>query len=392
MEKYASPYYLYDEKIILEQLSILKNAFPNCKLFYSAKTNPNKNILETLAKNGCGIDAASSREVSYAVELGLTKRNISYSSPGKTREDIKYALENCTIIADSFSELKLIDEVAKEKQVTAEIGLRINPEFSIFGTALPSQFGIDEGEVLENKSFINNLSNVKVVGIHVHIQSQILDYTLLSRYYENVFRLALQLKENGFDIRFINFGSGLGVVYDKINESPLDIEKLSEQMNNLIKKYNSVLNAELILEPGRFLVCQSGKYFTKVIDKKISRGTTYLIVEDGLNGFLRPCIANLVKKFSGEILFSAEPLITNNNPCEFFILNERTKQEKVTIVGNLCSASDVLAKDVFVNEADIGDLLLITNAGSYGYSLSLSDFAGQRPPKEYFKLVNGEII
>ncbi|MDO5845675.1 MAG: hypothetical protein Q4Q04_02005, partial [Methanocorpusculum sp.] len=152
------------------------------------------------------------------------------------------------------------------------------------------------------------------------------------------------------------------------------------------------LGAELILEPGRFLVCRCGTYFTRILDKKISRGTTFLIVQGGLNGFMRPCAANLVKKFAGSVAFAAEPLITNDNPCRFFVLNESTKQERVTITGNLCSASDVLAQDVLVNEAETGDMLMVTNAGSYGYSLSLRDFAGQRTPKEFFQTTGLKIL
>ncbi|MDO5845124.1 MAG: hypothetical protein Q4Q53_08275 [Methanocorpusculum sp.] len=386
-------YYLYDEKIILDQLAILKNAFPQVRIFYSAKTNPNKNILETLTKNGCGIDAASSAEVGYAAALNLAKEDISYSSPGKTKEDIKRTICVCRIVADSFSELELINETAKEKGLTAEISLRINPDFSMFGAdGLPSQFGVDEEAVLSHKPFIDSLTNVKITGIHVHIQSQILDWAVLSRYYENVFRLAVFLKNSGFDIKIINFGSGPGVVYDRTSEKPLDIERLSKDMSLFIEKYNSVLNAELIIEPGRFLVCQAGNYFTKIVDKKISRGTVYLIVEGGLNGFMRPCAANLVKKFAKEISFSAEPLITNNNPCEFFVLNDSTRKEIVTVAGNLCSGSDILAKDVVLNEAKVGDMIMVTNAGSYGYSLSVREFAGQRTPKEYFKTLSGEIL
>ncbi|MDO5845674.1 MAG: alanine racemase, partial [Methanocorpusculum sp.] len=238
----ADSYYLYDETILLEQLSILQKAFPQCRLFYSAKTNPNKHILKTLTGHGCGIDAASAHEVLLAAGLHLSAGDISYSAPGKTKEDIEETLGRCRIVADSLSELKRIDAAAKERGIIADISLRINPDFGMYETSgTPSPFGIDEENLPEALSCIAGLPNLRATGIHVHIRSQILDSLVLARYFENVFRLAEKMQSAGFAVRVINFGSGLGIVYDPAAERPLDMQMLSAKMAELTEKYNTSL-------------------------------------------------------------------------------------------------------------------------------------------------------
>ena len=129
--KNADAYYLYDEAVILENLQILRKTFPDFRFFYSAKTNPNRHILETLLANGCGIDAASVGEVRLAESFGVAKENISYSAPGKTDDDIRSSLPHCRLIADSVGELSRIDRIAGELGGGFEIGIRINPAFGM---------------------------------------------------------------------------------------------------------------------------------------------------------------------------------------------------------------------------------------------------------------------
>lgn len=385
--KNADAYYLYDEAVILENLQTLKQTFPGFSFFYSAKTNPNSHVLKTLLANGCGIDAASAGEVRLAEGLGVAPEKISYSAPGKTDADIRYALPKSRLIADSIGELSRIDTIAGELGGEFEIGVRINPAFGMDGAAgNPSQFGMDY-ELLDS---LPELKNVKITSIHTHIQSQNLGWETLARYYANVFALAAELKERGFALRIINFGSGCGIVYDETSQTPLDMEALGDAVRKLIEQYAGIAD-ELIIEPGRYLVGKAGIFRTRIIDKKVSRGKTYLIASGGMNGFLRPAAANIAKLY-GPVNRGAEPLISCERPCGITVLNDASETEEVTITGNLCSGFDVFARDIVLPKAEVGDYIEFSNAGSYACTLSLREFASQPKVREFFRTVSGEVL
>ena len=369
----SDAYFLYNEEQILTQLNTLKAAFPDFCIFYSAKTNPHHEVLKTLIEHGCGIDAASAQEVMRAKGLGLKSGMISYSAPGKTEEDIESALGSCTIVADSFTELRRLNDAACRIGRICDVGIRFNPG------KLASQFGISPDEFLEKLPVFNWL---RIIGIHCHEKSQILDAERLAEYFERVFRIAKRLTDIGYPIQFINFGSGFGVSYG--DETPLNIGLLSRNVKHLIEKYQFQRKIQLIIEPGRFLVSKAGVYRTKIIDKKTSNGTTFLIASGGLSGFVRPCFAE-----TGGL---GEPLYSGNHPSEITVLNSSSEIERVTVTGNLCSAYDVFARNILLKKAEIGDFLEFSHAGAYGYTLSFSRFAGARTPKEYFRKTDGNIV
>ncbi len=385
--KNADAYYLYDEAVILENLQTLKQTFPGFRFFYSVKTNPNRYVLQTLAANGCGLDAASAGEVRLAESLGIAKQNISYSAPGKTDEDIRSSLPRCRVIADSIGELSRLDKIAGELGGGFEIGIRINPAFGMdTPEGNPSQFGIDY-ELLDH---LPELQNAEITSIHTHIQSQNLGWETLARYYENVFSLAQELKDRGFALRIINFGSGCGIVYDESFQTPLDMEALEKVVRKLTEQYEGLAD-ELIIEPGRYLVGNAGVFRTRVIDKKVSRKKTYLIASGGMNGFLRPAAANIAKLY-GSVTRGAEPLISCENPCRISVLNGSAETEVVTVTGNLCSGFDVFARDITLPKAEAGDYIEFSNAGSYACTLSLREFASQPRVREFFRTVSGEVF
>ncbi|MDU6065087.1 MAG: diaminopimelate decarboxylase, partial [Anaerococcus sp.] len=209
-----APCYIYKKDIIDKSCQILKEKFKNVEFLYSIKANPFMPVVKTIRENGIGSDAASSNEVLMSIEAGMEKNHIYYSAPGKTMEDLKKAWGKCIFIADSFHELDLIDDLAKKHGEILEIGLRINPNYSMKDKkAHPSKFGVDEDKIFD---FSWTYKNLKLVGLHVHVQSQILDTNLLSNYYKNTYDLAVKFSKLDFvDLKFINFGSGIGVSYDK---------------------------------------------------------------------------------------------------------------------------------------------------------------------------------
>ena len=207
--------------------------------------------------------------------------------------------------------------------------------------------------------------------------------------------MALFCKETmGWELEFINFGGGLGIVYSLLNDTTLDIKLLSDESKNLFQRFKDRLNVRLLIETGRFVICEAGQYVTHIVDKKESRGTKYLIVENALNGFFRPSIAELIAAYAPQKnkLPGSEPLFTSRDAFEFSILNKKdASSEKVSIVGNLCTSTDIMAKDIMLPKADIGDILVVSKAGSYAYSLSPLLFASQPLPLQFYIKSNGEI-
>jgi len=398
MRKYDGSFYLYDEEIIARQVSALRENFPSFEFLYSVKTNPFSPIIDFIASNGFGADAASAEEVSIGRRAGIPYEKVLYSTPGKTRKDIEKTVENAIIIADSYNELQLINDVARHRGMHVKAGLRINAGFSMDGgdKGSSSKFGVDEHTLEEHAHFLNSFSNVKVTGIHIHLRSQVLEHSKLARYYKKLFELALFCKEKiGLQIEFINFGGGLGVAYSFKNDSPLDIVKLGEECEALAKAFREKLNARLLIETGRFVICEAGQYVTRIADIKESMGTKYLIVEKGLNGFLRPSVAELIAAYADASTISkaSEPLYTSKDAFGFLIPEgDENNIEKVSIVGSLCTATDIMVKDTHLPKARIGDLVIVSKAGSYSYSLSPVLFASHDLPFQFYLKGDGEIL
>lgn len=388
-------FYLYDENKILEYTGRLKLDFEGVGFLYSIKTNPNPMLLKTVFSQGFGADAASLGEVILGQKYGLPKNQIYYSAPGKSKKDISEAMDISVIVADSISEILRIQELAQEKGIVAEIGIRLNPDFTFYSSyGLPSKFGIDAKTVFENASLLKGLSNIKIIGIHVHSRSQELDAEVLKKYYKNMFALAKSVQEKlSISVQFINLGSGLGIPYS-LRDKPLDTELLGKAVSELINVFKENLpHVDIFIETGRFAVGKSGVYATKVLDKKISYGKTFVILNNTLNGFIRPSLARLIENYSQDANpAGSEPLFTSVDAFDFIVLNDECEQETVTLVGNLCTAADIIAKDILMPKLEIDDVVVITNAGSYAASISPMQFSSLVPPAQLFLNKNGEVI
>ena len=209
----SASFYLYDERKIVENIISLQSNFADIKFLYSVKCNNNKNVLKSVFGKGLGADAASVREVLLARDCGLSKEEIYYSAPGKTLEDIRAAIDNSVIIADSVLEIEQLNKLAKERSETLEVGIRLNPNFTFFAdNGVASKFGIDEEQAAK---FIiqEKYQNLNIVGIHVHLKSQELNASVLKRYYEKMIALAERFSDLCGSLKFINMGSGLGIPY-----------------------------------------------------------------------------------------------------------------------------------------------------------------------------------
>lgn len=391
-KKYDS-FYLYDEKIVLENIARLKKSFPNVKFLYSVKSNHHPEMLKTIFAQGIGADAASSNEVLKAFDNNVNKEEIIYSAPGKSIKDIEIAFDKCIFTADSINEIKLLDELGKEKDKIMEIGIRINPNFTHYSdVGIPTKFGIDEEILMGNLELLNSFKNIKIIGIHVHSSSQELDTEILKNYYKNMFDLTKKVKEGlNLKLKFVNLGSGIGIPFS-LEDKPVDVESLGKELNSLCKEFKEeIKDVQIYIETGRYLCGLSGVYVTKVMDTKVSRGKKFVILKNTFNGFIRPSIIEFVKFYSDEPKMN-EPLFTKKGAFQYIVLNDEKELEKVNIYGNLCTSTDLVAKDIELPKMKIGDLVVMTNAGCYAAVLTPFQFSSQLSPKEIYLKEDGSII
>lgn len=382
-------FYFYDGSRIGQAITTMKEAFGNARILYSVKTNPNKDILRLVQSRGLGADAASIGEVLLCREMGFKADSIYYSTLGKTEKDIRCAIDQSIIIADSLNEIRIIDKVAQAQGVIAEIGVRINPDYSFDALSkggLPSKFGIDEEQFFAHWDHLSQLPYVKIVGLHVHLRSQETDECKLFSYIQNTLDLASKVQDSlNTKLKFLNLGSGIGIKYPGC-ANDMNMDSLSAKSADAIRLFSDRFpDTSILIESGRYIVGESGWYITKVLDKKVSKGKTFVILKSTLNGFIRPSIAKLIEECSGgQSIAGHEPLYTCNEPSKIIVLNDNVKEEKVTLVGNLCTATDVVATDVNLPLLQPGDIVAFTHAGSYAAVLTPFQFSLHEKPLEFF--------
>ena len=388
MAELENPFYLYDQETILGQVRRLHRDFPDFEFLYSIKTNPFLPVVKTILGEGLGLDAASLREVEIGVEYGLPKEKILYSAPGKTERDLRGAMDHAILIADSLHELDIIRRIAAEKGETPAVGVRINPNFTFAADeGVAGKFGIDEAALWNA-----DLSGLNIVGIHVHAKSQELSADVLAHYYENMFSLIERVQQHlGVTLRFANFGSGLGIPFAP-GEEPLDVEGLGKRFQEMhqacAQKWPQL---KILIESGRYIVGKSGTYVTRVLDKKVSHGKTFVLLYGTLNGFARPAVGEMVRSLSDHP-FPYEPIFTHVQASALLPLTDHTDTETVTLAGNLCTSADIIARDITLPRMEIGDGLALDNAGCYAAVMTPMQFAFLTPPAQLFLTADGRVM
>jgi diaminopimelate decarboxylase len=385
-EKYDS-FYFYDQKIILDRIEHLKKSFPDVEFLYSVKCNPHGGVLDTVFGQGFGADAASLNEVKMAAERGVKKDMIYYSAPAKAIRDIEAALDKSVIIADSLGELERIRKLAQGNrfELPIKVGLRINPAFSYdTNEGHANKFGVDEAAALEYMQKMKDDSFISITGIHTHIKSQELNAGKLCSYYGKMFALAGRCEEAlGRNLEYINLGSGIGIPFDE-KDREVDVDWLGEEAAKLMAAFRKTHEStRIFIESGRYAPGPAGIYVTKVMDKKLSYGKTFVLLKNTLNGFMRPSAAKMMNKyFAEEPAFSWEPMFTGLHSFQFKALEEGGELEKVSLAGNLCTGTDLIAEDIEMPRLEVGDIVYITNAGAYAASFSPMQFSSQERPAQ----------
>lgn len=362
-DKFGTPLYVYDEKLIRERYRLFRDAIPYSplRLLYACKANSNLEVMRALIDEGCGIDATSPGEVFFAVEAGCKPENIMLTGSNITDAEMAMVGHYGVLInIDSVSQLERYGETYPG----SECSVRINPEIGAGGhehvvTGGPNvKFGIMHDRLPEALG-IAGLNKVRIVGAHMHIGSNILDHEPFIQALGVFFESAKLLP----DLRFVDLGGGFGVPYSPDHgeaDLPAFGKAVSELFEDFCSSYGRKL--ELLFENGRFYVAQAGHLLVRVVDVKKTRTHVFVGTDSGFTHLIRPA------------LYGAYHGAVN---CT----NPGRKEIEVSVVGNICETGDYFARHRMLAEPFPGDILSIENAGAYSYSMA-SPYNGRPRPAE----------
>jgi len=369
----GTPFYAYDKAIIARTVTSLKSVLPEkIQLHYAIKANPYPSLVHFMVDHVSGFDVASKKEMLLAIQSGMPANEISFAGPGKTYDDIQAAIvAGITLHTESKTEINRAIELGAILNIKPNIAIRVNPAFELKASGMKmaggsKPFGIDE-ELLPE--ILNDLPYDKInfKGFHIFAGSQNLKAAAIIEMHEKTFTLAEQLISlTPVNIDYINIGGGLGIPYFP-GERRLELDEISTNLANLLKQYqNTLADINIIMELGRYLVGEAGIYVSKIVDKKISRDTTYLICDGGLHHHLSNS-GNF-----GQVIRKNYPVAIGSK-----LHSNEKGYEVINIVGPLCTPLDILADKVTLPVSNIDDYVVIYQSGAYGASASPKDFLSQ---------------
>lgn len=373
-EEFKSPLYIYDFDDIKQRFLRLKEAFKARKsqLCYALKANSNLSLLRMLVNLDSGFDCVSINEVKRALKAGAKPYKIIFSGVAKTKEELKEALQlNILYInLESSAEMLCLEQVAKELNLKARISIRVNPNVDAkthpyISTGLhENKFGVEINEAKKMYIYAKKSDFLEPVGVHFHIGSQLLDITPIAEASAIVANLVKELKALDIELKFFDIGGGLGIDYESNKEL-----NLYEYAQSILSSLSG-LDMTILLEPGRFLVARSGTLLCSVLYEKQTEYKRFVIVDAAMNDLLRPSLYNAYHKIELPYSKNLEP-------------------SKCDVVGGICESGDFFAKDRVLPKTKEGEIMLIKDAGAYGFSMS-SNYNSRNKVCE-LALENGEI-
>ena len=366
-----TPFYAYDRNLLTERVKLLRQHMPaKLKIHYAMKANPMPALVQHMATLVDGFDLASAKEMQNALNTSMSPQHISMAGPGKRPEELSQAIaaEICLNV-ESEHELKTIANISEKTGIQAHVAIRINPAFELKSSGMkmgggPKQFGIDEEQIPRALQQVKDFG-LNFVGFHIYSGSQNLKPEAIIEAQHNSLDLADRLSQHcPGPIKKLNIGGGYGIPYFP-GESVLNIQQVGIALDKAMDQfYHSHPDTEIIIELGRYLVGEAGIYVCQIIDKKISRGQTYLVVNGGLHHHLAA---------SGNF----GQVIRKNYPVAIGNKMQSLEMENVNIVGPLCTPLDILADKMSLPFAEIGDYVVIFQSGAYGYTASPHHFLSQ---------------
>lgn len=373
----STPFFVYDRNLLDRRIDRLREILPlRVELSYAMKANPMPAVVQHLARRVDRIDVASALEMNTALDSTIQPERVSFAGPGKTVAEIARAVAAGVIVEiESPTEFCRVVAAGEAQGVTPTVAIRVNPDFAVKGSGMrmgggPQQFGID-AEIVPDVLRDFSAAGVDVIGFHVFAGSQNLNAAIITEAQAQTIDLAAQLAEHlPGPLRYLNLGGGFGIPYTE-KDRPLELDAVGDQLHELIdgRLARRLPDATPVIELGRYIVGEAGVYVSRVVDRKISRGVTYLVVDGGMHHQLAAS-GNF-----GQAIRRNYPLAIGNRVGT-------AASEVVNVVGCLCTPLDLLGDRVQLPVADIDDLVVIFQAGAYGLTASPTAFLGHPAPVE----------
>ncbi|HEF3808996.1 diaminopimelate decarboxylase [Campylobacter jejuni] len=354
-QEFNTPFYIYNFDFIKERFLNLKEAFKARKsqIFYAVKANSNLSLLQMLANLDSGFDCVSIGEVKRALKAGAKAYKIIFSGVGKTKEELRQALEYdiLYINIESEAEMMLLESVAKELNLKARISIRVNPNVDAkthpyISTGLnENKFGVEIDIARKMYLYAKNSSFLEPVGVHFHIGSQLLDISPIHEATGIVAKLVRELKALQIDLKFFDIGGGLGVAYEK-DECEVDLYNYAQ---GVLAQLHG-LDLTIGMEPGRYLVAKSGEFVCSVLYEKQNKTKRFVVVDGAMNDLIRPSLYEAYH--------------------EIILPYNQAQESLCDVVGGICESGDFFAKARSLPSTQSGDIMVIKNTGAYGFSMS----------------------
>ena len=371
LERIQTPFYYYDSEVLRTTLSAINSEILKHEGFvvhYAIKANANPGVLRLIREAGLGADCVSGGEIEAALKAGFASNKIVYAGVGKSDWEINLGLDNdiFSFNVESIPELEVINQLARLKGKVAKVAFRINPNVGAHTHAnittglAENKFGIamqDMETVIERAT---QMENVKFVGLHFHIGSQILDMGDFEALCNRINDLQTQLENHHIRVGYINVGGGLGIDYQHPNRVP--VPDFKAYFDTYAKKLKLRPGQTLHFELGRAVVAQCGSLIARTLFIKEGTHKKFCIIDAGMTDLIRPALYQAYHKI--ENIGSEEPL------------------EAYDVVGPICESSDVFAKQIDLNRAHRGDLIAIRSAGAYG-EIMASQYNCRKLPQGY---------
>ena len=365
-----TPFYAYDRGLLAGRVAELRRALPaDVKLHYAMKANPLPALVGFMAGQVDGIDVASGGELKVALDAGADPDEISFAGPGKQAAELRQAVAAGVLVnIESTREVALLEHIGQQLGLPARVAVRVNPDFELKGSGMkmgggPKQFGVD---VEQLPALFDRIATAGLAfeGFHLFAGSQNLRAESICEAQRKSYELALRLAENApAPVKFLNLGGGFGIPYFP-GEQPLDLAPIAANLHELQQRARAELpEASLVIELGRYLVGEAGVYVSRIVDRKVSRGQVFLIVDGGLHHHLAAS-GNF-----GQVVRKNYPVTVGNRAGA-------AEREIASVVGPLCTPLDLLADRMDLPVAGEGDLVVVFQSGAYGASASPQAFLG----------------
>ena len=366
-----TPFYYYDAKVLRDTLDVIRKEagkYENYHVHYAVKANANPKVLSIIRESGLGADCVSGGEVRAAIKAGFPSNKIVYAGIGKTDKEINYSLDHDIFCfnVESVPELEVINKLAEAKGKVAQVAFRINPNVGAHTHAnittglAENKFGISMEDMDTVIEMSQRMKNVKFIGLHFHIGSQILEMDDFAALCNRVNELQVKLAKQHIICEHINVGGGLGIDYGHPNHLP--IPNFADYFATYHKFLKLQPGQQLHFELGRAVVGQCGSLISKVTYVKQGTNKQFAILDAGMTDLIRPA------------LYQAYHRIENITSDE--------AEETYDVVGPICESSDVFLKAVDLNKAHRGDLFALRSAGAYG-EIMASGYNCRELPKGY---------